>query len=86
MAAPQYASHPTYQAIINLGTRADIPVFAVRYKDDFSEFKVIPLNPIAKTKLSVSTVMTEREWVTFLYRLRGYDPPVELFEAASVKI
>ena len=30
-AAPQYASHPTYQAMIDLGNRASVPVFAARY-------------------------------------------------------
>jgi len=85
-AAPQFASHPTYQAMINLGTRASIPVFAARYKTDFSTFAVVPLNNIAKSRLPERKEMTEREWVTFLYELRGYTPPEQLFEGSQVKI
>ena len=85
-AKPQYASHPTYQAMIDLGTRAKIPVFACRYKGDFSEWNVVPLNEFAKQKLPTRRVMTEREWVTFLYQLRGYTPPESLFNGASVKL
>ena len=47
-AAPQYASHPTYQAMIDLGDRAGVPVIACRYSDDFSEWKAVPLNETAK--------------------------------------
>lgn len=85
-ASPQYACHPTYQAMINLGTRAGIPVFAVRYKSDFTEWIVIPLNEIARTAQQERISMSEREFVTFLYRLRGYTPPDELFDGASIKI
>ena len=85
-ARPQYASHPTYQAMIDLGNRAGVPVFAVRYADDFTWWKVTPLNPVAKQWLPQHTEMTEREWVTFLYRLRGYEPPVGVFEAAEVTL
>jgi hypothetical protein len=85
-AAPHYASHPTYQAMINLGTRAKVPVFAARYKEDFSLWTIIPLNDYAKAWLLDKKVMTEREWVTFLYELRGYTPPKELFDGASIKI
>jgi len=35
-AAKQYVSHPSYQAIIDLGNKAGIPVFACRYAGDFS--------------------------------------------------
>jgi len=36
MAAPQYASHPSYRALIDLADRASIPVVACRYAADFS--------------------------------------------------
>ncbi len=85
-ASPQYASHPTYQAMINLGTRAGIPVFAARYKEDFSKWKIIPLNDIAIENLTHQKDMTEKEWVTFLYELRGYTPPEQLFEGSKIKI
>nr|MBC8360907.1 hypothetical protein [Candidatus Desulfatibia profunda] len=85
-AAPQYASHPTYQAMINLGTRAGIPVFCARYKSDFSSWIIISLNNYAHSWLPERTEMTEREWVTFLYKIRGYIPPEGLFEGALIKI
>ena len=85
-AAPQFASHPTYQAMINLGTRAGVPVFAARYKHDFTEWVIVPLNEIAKGKIAEREIMTEREWVTFLYELRGYTPPDQLFDGANIRI
>jgi len=85
-AAPQYPTHPTYQAMIDLGTRAGIPVFACRYANDFSTFTAVPLNEIARNHLAGKTLMTEKEWVTFLYRLRGYNVPDELFAMEGVAI
>ena len=85
-AKDQYASHPTYQAMIDLGTRAGVPVIAVRYADDFAWWKAIPLNAKAKEWLPERQEMTEREWVTFLYNLRGYDPPEELFDGSKIRI
>ena len=85
-AKEQFASHPTYQAMIDLGTRADVPVIAVRYADDFTWWKVIPLNGKAREWLPERQEMTEREWVTFLYNLRGYNPPEELFDGSKIKI
>jgi len=86
LAAPQFASHPTYQAMIDLGNRAGVPVFACRYKDDFSEWQVTPLNEIAKTFCRERKNMTESEWVTFLYRLRGYDIPAGVIAGLGIEI
>ena len=85
-AAPQYATHPTYQAMIDLGNRAIIPVFCARYSDDFSTWRITPLNARAKEFLATRTEMTEREWVTFLYRIRGYDVPDGLFELNGIEL
>ena len=86
LARPQYVSHPTYQAMINLGTRANIPVFAARYKNDYSEWHVTALNTVAKKWLPKKEIMTEKAWVTFLYKLRGYVPPETLFVDSFIKI
>lgn len=72
--------------MIDLGTRAGVPVFAARYAGDFSWWKIVPLNNAAKTVLPERQTMTEREWVTFLYRLRGYAPPETLFDGDGVVI
>jgi len=85
-AEPQYASHPSYRALSKLGARADIPVFAARYKDDFSEFLVVPLNDAAKRSLPERKAMTELEWIGFLHRLRGYDLPSNIAELYAVTV
>jgi hypothetical protein len=78
-ARPQFPSHPTYLAMRDLGTRAGVPVFGVRYADDFSWWKVSPLNILAKKWVAAQTKMNETEWVTLLYRIRGYEIPPDLF-------
>ena len=85
-APPQFASHPTYQAMIRLGTRAGCPVFCARYKSDFSQFRVVPLNDLAKGWITRRAEMTEREFVSFLYRIRGYEAPTEMLDALEVFI
>lgn len=67
----QKITHPTYQALIDLGNRAKIPVFNVRYADNFLWWIVTPLNKIAQHYLPEQKKMTEQEWVAFLYQLRG---------------
>lgn len=78
-ASPQFRTHPTYQAMIDLATRADIPCIACRYAGDFLWWRATPLNQQAKVWLPVQQQMPEREWVTLLYRIRGYDVPADLF-------
>jgi hypothetical protein len=85
-AAPQCVAHPTYQALIDLGTRASLPVFACRYTDDFTTWRVFPLNEVAKTYLPQRVVMTEPEWVRFLYGLRGYVCPQSVIDAIYTDI
>lgn len=80
----QHSTHPTYQAMIDLGTRADVPVFGVRYKGDFSNWTVVALNGKGREWLPSKVDFTEREWVTFLYKIRGYIPPESLFENECV--
>lgn len=72
-AAPQKPSHPSYRALVDLGNRAGLPVLAVRYADDFSWWRVVPLNQAAKQWLPDRQVMGELDWVRLLYRMRGYD-------------
>jgi hypothetical protein len=78
-APPQYRTHPTYQAMIDLGNRAGIPVLACRYAADFSWFRITPLNSRAKEHVVGQCDMTEKQWVTLLYKIRGYDVPKDLF-------
>jgi|SRR5262252_6789023 len=85
-AAPQFRTHPTYQAMIDLADRAKVPCIACRYADDFSWFNVVPLNEIAKKWIAMAQRMDEREWVTLLYKIRGYDVPDDLFTDMKVII
>ena len=85
-AAPQYPIHPTYRALIDLGNRAGLPVFGVRYADDFSWWRVTPLNDLAKKWVPQQTRMTEEEWVTVLFRIRGTEVPPDLFTDKDVEI
>lgn len=85
-AAPQYATHPTYQAMIDLGNRAMIPVIACRYTDDFSKWRVVPLNEFAKTFVPDRTEMTEKQWVKLLYKIRGYDVPDSVLDGIDIEI
>ena len=70
-ARPQTAAHPTYQAMIDLSNRAGIPIFACRYKGDFSRFQVTSLNSKARDFLPERQNMTESGWISFLYMVRG---------------
>ena len=83
-APPQYASHPTYQALIDLGTRAGIPVLACRYADDFSTWCVTPLNGDAKRYVPERVELDERGWVSLLYQIRGYEVPEGVLDGIDV--
>lgn len=82
----QHSTHPTYQAMIDLGNRAGVPVFGARYANDFSWWRVSPLNSIARKLIDKQCTYTEVEWVAFLYRIRGYEPPPTLFDDLTSEI
>lgn len=82
----QYASHPTYQALIDLGNKANIPVIAVRYATDFSWWKVTPLNGKAKQFIPQRKEMNEVDFVTLLYNIRGLKVPESVLENINVEI
>jgi predicted transcriptional regulator len=74
-ASIQYSIHPSYQALIKLGNKADIPVIACRYSDDYSTYTVTPLNNRAKEYIPEKQIMSELKWVQLLYQIRGYQCP-----------
>jgi hypothetical protein len=80
-AAPQYATHPSYKAMIDLADRTAIPFIACRYASDFSWWKAHPLNKNAKKHLQSPTELSEKGWVELLYRIRGRIMPQDLFDA-----
>lgn len=85
-AETQYASHPTYQALIDLGNRAGIPVIACRYSDDFSKFQVTPLNDNARNVISSKEELSEKNYVKLLYKMRGREVPESVLDGMDVEI
>jgi hypothetical protein len=84
---PVNAAHPTYQAMIDLGNRAGLPVFAVRYKSDYSRYRAVPMNSHAKRWLPETATLLESQWVSLLYKIRGRDfPAVELAHLQATTI
>ena len=82
----QHATRPSYQAMIDLGNRAGIPVFGVRYADDWSWWRVTPLNDHARKHVAQQTHMSEEQWVSLLYRVRGLEVPPDLFANKDVAL
>ena len=82
----QYASHPSYQALIKLGDCANIPVFACRYSDDFTSWRVVPLNAKAREFVPSATTLNEAEWVRLLYRIRGREINDEVLASMEIEI
>ncbi|MGB9886693.1 MAG: hypothetical protein ACPLRW_06815 [Moorellales bacterium] len=73
--------HPSYRALRRLADRAGVSLFVARYGSDCSWFRAMPLNRKARVLLPNATRMTEEEWVSFLYKLRGREAPREVLEA-----
>jgi hypothetical protein len=86
LAQPQLINHPSYLALCDLGNRARLAVFAVRYAHDFSWFRVVPLNHFSKCIMPTRQMMNERQYVTLLYNLRGVQPPASIFESIETAI
>lgn len=79
-------NHPSYRALRSLGTRAGVPVLGVRYADDFSWYRVTPLNAEAREYVTSQEQMAEPDYVALLYRIRGRDMPSDLFDLAPIDL
>ena len=78
-AAPQSKGNPNNKALANLGEMAHLPVFGVRYSDDYMMFWVAALNGRAAIALrGPRASMTQSAYVRFLYELRGKQAPEEI--------
>lgn len=82
----QYASYPSYQAIIDLGNKAGISVLACRYSDDYSRYKAVPLNDNAKKFISAPAELKKSEWVRLLYKIRGREVNDEFLQSIGIAI
>lgn len=76
-------NNSNYRAIASLCKKAGIPFFNCKYATDYSWFDVIPLNPMGREILPIPGVMTEIEFVTFLYGLRGSAVPESVKETIN---
>ena len=77
-APPQKITEWAFEVLSNLGTMAGLPVFAVRYADNWSWWKVVPINEKAKEHLPKRKTMSEFEYVSFIYKLRGQIMPIDI--------
>lgn len=74
------ANKKTYQAMTDLCDRACLPFFVVEYNGDFTEWKVHPINRYALQWIKITTLMTEQDYITLLYSLRGIPVPPTLID------
>lgn len=85
-AKPQYLTSPQYQALIKLGNKAEIPVLACRYSEDYSSYNVVPLNDYAKKFVSERKKFDEEGWITLLYEMKGHKVTPEFLANMEVEI
>ena len=67
--------HPTYRALIDLanGYFPDgLPFIVAFYCNENWWFRVYPINTLAKKWFDEGEIMSEREYVTRLYKIRGW--------------
>lgn len=62
--------HPTYRALRELADSANLPFMVVFYFTPEWAFQVYPANDTARSAFTDGQLMTERQFVTSLYRLR----------------
>ena len=78
-AQPQQMEHPSYQAMIDLANRAQLPAFFVRYATDFRWFRAYPMNERATEWVGVNYLdLSERGYVELMYRVRGMTCPADV--------
>ena len=67
---PLNLKHPTYRALIELCNIAQLPFLIAYYWKGIWAFRVVPANMIAAEKFQHNELLTERQFVTRLYRMR----------------
>lgn len=75
---------PTYSALRVLANNSNVPFLVVFYDASTWVFRVIPANPRGLELLNHSTLMSEREYVDWLYRLRRLTAPPALLNQLSI--
>lgn len=65
--------------IKQLGDKANLPVFVVKYSDNFYFYGVLPINSISQIMITQSfCIMNEQQYVNWLYQLRGEGLPISM--------
>ena len=70
-------TQPSVQCLIGIAAKCEVPLLLVHYVagDDWV-FRVRPLNNLARKWFPrCHQIVSEREWVTFLYRVRDREVP-----------
>lgn len=67
---------PTYRALQVMADAANVPMLLVFYNNGPWWFRVTPVNDIARKSYSPNQIMSEREYVVSLYKLRNITPSV----------
>lgn len=62
--------HPTYRALCELADLCALPFMIVFYYPPEWAFRVFPVNGVARQTFDEGQLMTERQFVMALYRLR----------------
>jgi hypothetical protein len=78
-ASPCRKTDPQYKALTELGNKASLPAFNVRYSLDgnshLCRYKITPLNDDAEKRNAPSDWIDELEYMCFLHGLRGSEIP-----------
>ena len=78
-----YPTNTNRRALVDVCDRARLPCFGVRYADNFAWWRITPLNDEARRVITGCVQMSEREYVAFLYKLRGREAPADVLERVS---
>jgi len=63
--------HPTYRALTELAELAALPFLIAFYWPDVWAFRITPVNGLAQSHFQDGEILTERAFVTRLYRMRA---------------
>ena len=63
-------SHPTYRALLELADIAQLPFLIAFYWPESWAFKITPVNEFARAHFADNEMLTERDYVERLYKLR----------------
>lgn len=72
--------HPSYKAQKELADNSRIPYLITLYADNLTWYRVHPMNDYARQYIGETTKMSELEYVTLLYRMRGRIAPDDILE------